>query len=207
MVVDARWAVVSISETTDLLRFPNHHHLWGFTENGPKKRKYPVSSRCVDQNALLMWAVKGKWLQRAEPQTKWAAAASANAVSWEQENEATIHTNSTKLDNRRLGKCCWSDQSRFPLQRTLQMVGLEIGLTWKHGYIPPCINGSAGVMAWGIFSWHTLGPLVLTEPHFNWSQPSSVVAFWFVHLALLMKQTIAYFIWNRAESMTVIKQI
>lgn len=29
MVVGARRAVVSISETTDLLRFPNHHHLRG----------------------------------------------------------------------------------------------------------------------------------------------------------------------------------
>ncbi len=26
----------------------------GFTDNGPKKRKYPVSSSCVDGNALLM---------------------------------------------------------------------------------------------------------------------------------------------------------
>ncbi len=25
----------------------------GFTENGPKKRKYPVSGSCVDENALL----------------------------------------------------------------------------------------------------------------------------------------------------------
>ncbi len=33
----------------------------GFTENGPKKRKYPVSSSCVDENALLMSEVRGKW--------------------------------------------------------------------------------------------------------------------------------------------------
>ncbi len=26
----------------------------GFTENGPKKIKYPVSGSCVDDNALLM---------------------------------------------------------------------------------------------------------------------------------------------------------
>ncbi len=26
----------------------------GFTENGPEKRKYPVSGSCVDENALLM---------------------------------------------------------------------------------------------------------------------------------------------------------
>ncbi len=33
----------------------------GFTENGPKKRKYPVSSSCVDENALLMSEVRGEW--------------------------------------------------------------------------------------------------------------------------------------------------
>ncbi len=30
-----------------------HNHL-GFTENGQKNRKYPVSGSCVDENALLM---------------------------------------------------------------------------------------------------------------------------------------------------------
>ncbi len=33
----------------------------GFTENGPKKRKYPVSGSCVDENALLMSEVRGEW--------------------------------------------------------------------------------------------------------------------------------------------------
>ncbi len=29
----------------------------GFTENGPKKRKYPVSGSCVDENALLIYTL------------------------------------------------------------------------------------------------------------------------------------------------------
>ncbi len=33
----------------------------GFTENGPKKRKYPVSGSRVDENALLMSEVRGEW--------------------------------------------------------------------------------------------------------------------------------------------------
>ncbi len=33
----------------------------GFTENGPKKRKYPVSGSCVDENALLISEVRGEW--------------------------------------------------------------------------------------------------------------------------------------------------
>ncbi len=33
----------------------------GFTENGPKKRKYLVSGSCVDENALLISEVRGEW--------------------------------------------------------------------------------------------------------------------------------------------------
>ncbi len=34
----------------------------GFTENGPKNIKYPVSGSCVDENALLMSEqVRGEW--------------------------------------------------------------------------------------------------------------------------------------------------
>ncbi len=49
MVVGARRAGLSISKTADLLGFSS----LGFTENDPKKRKYPVSGSCVDENALL----------------------------------------------------------------------------------------------------------------------------------------------------------
>ncbi len=43
----------------------------GFTENGPKKRKYPVSGSCVDENALLMSEVRREcadWLEMIERQ-------------------------------------------------------------------------------------------------------------------------------------------
>ncbi len=32
----------------------------GFTENGLKKRKYPVSGSCADENDLLMSEVRGE---------------------------------------------------------------------------------------------------------------------------------------------------
>ncbi len=44
----------------------------GFTENGLKKRKYPVSGSCVDENALLMSEIRGErvdWLEMIERQT------------------------------------------------------------------------------------------------------------------------------------------
>ncbi len=42
-----------------------------FTENGQKKRKYPMSGSCVDENALLMSEVRGEcadWLEMIERQ-------------------------------------------------------------------------------------------------------------------------------------------
>ncbi len=60
MVVGARWAGLSISKTADLLGF-SCTTISRFTENGPKKRKYPVSGSCVDENSLLMSEVRGEW--------------------------------------------------------------------------------------------------------------------------------------------------
>ncbi len=61
MVVGARRTGLSISETADLLDFHTQPSL-GFTENGPKKRKYPASGSCVDENVLLMSEVRGEWI-------------------------------------------------------------------------------------------------------------------------------------------------
>ncbi len=37
-----------------------------FTESGRKKRKYPVSGSCVDENELLMSEVRGEWADWSE---------------------------------------------------------------------------------------------------------------------------------------------
>ncbi len=55
MVVGVRRAGLNISKTAD---FHTQTSL-GFTENGPKKRKYPVSGSCVDEDALS--EVRGEW--------------------------------------------------------------------------------------------------------------------------------------------------
>ncbi len=57
IVVGLRRAGLSISKTADLLGF-SHTTISRFTENGPKKRKYPLSSSCVNENALLMSEVR-----------------------------------------------------------------------------------------------------------------------------------------------------
>ncbi len=59
LVVGARRARLSIYKTADLLGF-SHTTISRFTENGLKKRKYPVSGSCVDENVLLMSEVRGE---------------------------------------------------------------------------------------------------------------------------------------------------
>ncbi len=60
MVVGVRRTGLSISKTADLLGF-SRTTISRFTENGPKKRKYPASGSCVEENALLMSEVRGEW--------------------------------------------------------------------------------------------------------------------------------------------------
>ncbi len=71
MVVGARRADLSISKTADLLGF-SHTTSLGFTENGLKKRQYPVSGSCVDEKYLVdVRGQSGKgpdWLEMMERQ-------------------------------------------------------------------------------------------------------------------------------------------
>ncbi len=59
MVVGARRAGLSISKLLIYWDFSTKPSL-GFTENGPKKRKYPVSGSCVKEKALLMSEENGQ---------------------------------------------------------------------------------------------------------------------------------------------------
>ncbi len=61
MVVGVRRAGLSISKTADLLGFSHTTISIGFTENGPKKKQYPVNGSCVDENAFLISEVRGEW--------------------------------------------------------------------------------------------------------------------------------------------------
>ncbi len=58
-VVSARQAGLGISKLLIYWDFHAQPSL-GFTENGPKNRKYPVSGSCVDENALLMSEENGQ---------------------------------------------------------------------------------------------------------------------------------------------------
>ncbi len=70
----------------------------------------------------------------------------------------------------------WSDESRFLLQHSDGSVRI-----WRKEHesmAPSCLVstvGGGGVMVWGIFSWHTLVPLVPIEHRLNATAYLSIV--------------------------------
>ncbi len=73
----------------------------------------------------------------------------------------------------------WSDESRFLLQHSDGRV--RIWHKEHESMDPSCLvstvqAGGGGVMVWGIFYWHTLGPLVPIEHRLNITVYLSIVA-------------------------------
>ncbi len=91
--------------------------------------------------------------------------------------EATIHTGSPKLDNKDWKNVAWSDESRLLLRHSDGRVRI-----WRKEHEsmdPSCLVSTVqagGVMVRGMFSWHTLGPLVPIEHRLNATAYLSVVA-------------------------------
>ncbi len=87
-----------------------------------------------------------------------------------------VHQNWTIED---WNNVAWSDESRFLLQHSDGRVSI-----WRKEHEsmdPSCLvskvqAGGGGVMVWGIFSWHTLGPLVPIEHCLNTTAYLSIVA-------------------------------
>lgn len=62
-VVGAGQVGVCISGSADLLGIFTHNQLWGLAERSEKEKR---SSSCVDENASLLWEVRGEWADRLE---------------------------------------------------------------------------------------------------------------------------------------------
>ncbi len=89
---------------------------------------------------------------------------------------AQTHQNWTIKD---LKNVAWSDESRFLLRNSDSRV--RIWCKEHESMDPSCPvstvqAGGGGVMVWGIFSWHTLGPLVPVEHCLNATAYLSIVA-------------------------------
>ncbi len=89
---------------------------------------------------------------------------------------AQAHQNWTIEDCKNVA---WSDESRFLLRHSDGNVRI-----WRKEHEsmdPSCLvskvqAGGGGVMVWGIFSWHTFGPLVPIEHRLNTTAYLSIVA-------------------------------
>jgi len=80
---------------------------------------------------------------------------------------ARAHTNGTVEDWKNVA---WSDESRFLLRHSDGRV--RIWHKQNEDMDPSCLvttvqAGGGCVMVWGMFSWHTLGPLVPIGHHLN----------------------------------------
>ncbi len=90
---------------------------------------------------------------------------------------AQAHQNWTLEDWKNV---VWSDEFRFLLRHSDGRV--RIWHKEHESMDPSCLvsmvqaGGGGGVMVWGIFSWHTLGPLVPIEHRLNATAYPSIVA-------------------------------
>ncbi len=89
---------------------------------------------------------------------------------------AQAHPNWTIEDWK---KVAWSDESWFLLRHSDGRVRIwckEHERMDPSGFVSTVQAGGGGVMVWGIFSWHTLGPLVPIEHSLNATAYLSIVA-------------------------------
>uniref|UniRef100_A0A3B3RJQ1 Transposase Tc1-like domain-containing protein n=1 Tax=Paramormyrops kingsleyae TaxID=1676925 RepID=A0A3B3RJQ1_9TELE len=90
---------------------------------------------------------------------------------------ARAHQNWTVEDWKNVA---WSDESRFLLRHSKSRV--RIWRTQNENMDPSCLvttvqaAGGGGVMVWGMFSWHTLGPLVPIGHRLNATAYLSIVS-------------------------------
>ncbi len=131
MVVGARRAGLSISKTADLLGFSRT--TIGFTENGPKKRKYPVSGSCVNSNNHSLQP------RHVEPWSRWATAAEdhigCHSCQLRTGNGAYNSHRLTKIGQWKIGKTLLGLMS-LDFCCNIRMVGSEFGIknmkAWIH---------------------------------------------------------------------------
>ncbi len=113
-------------------------------------------------------------VQHVEPWSRWATAAEDHTGC----RSCQLRTGNG--DNRRLKNVAWSDVSWFLLQHSDGRV--RIWCKEHESMDPSClvsmvqVGCGGGVMVWGIFYWHTLGPLVPIEHRLNTTAYPSIVA-------------------------------
>ncbi len=121
----------------------------GFTENGQKKRKYPVSGSCVDENALLMSEVRGEWDRLVRDDRKTTVTQITTRYNQDLQNTISEHTTHRTLkqmgsSSRRPHRVpLLSDKNstrRIQFTQTHQNRTIEIGKTLPGLSLDFCCN-------------------------------------------------------------------
>ncbi len=206
MVVGARRAGLSISKTADLLGFSHTiisrvYRKWTKKEKisseqqlcgriclveilGQRRmgrlvrddRKETISQITTRYNQGMQNTISERTTRRTLKQMNYSSRRPPRVPLLSAKNRKQAHQSCTIEDWKNVA---WSDESRFLLQHSDGRV--RIWCKEHESMDPSCLvstvqAGAGGVMVWGIFSWHTLGPLVPIKHHLNTTAYQSIVA-------------------------------
>ncbi len=178
----------------------------GFTENGPKKIKYLCGQKCLvdvrgqrrmgrlvrDDRKATVTQITTRYNQGMQNNiSERTTRRTLKQMGYSSRRPHRVPLLSAKNRTRRLQfaqahqnwtiedwkNVAWSDESRFMQRQSDGRIWRKVHESMEPSFLVSTVQaGGGGVMVWGIFSWHTLGPLVPIEHCVNTTAYLSIVA-------------------------------
>ncbi len=138
-------------------------------------RKATVTQTTTRYNQGMQNTISEHTTRRTLKQMNYSSRRPHRVLLLSDKNRKQAHQNWTIEDWKNVA---WSYESRFLLQHSDDWV--RIWCKEHESMDPSClvstVQAGGGVMVWGIFSWHTLGPLVPINYNLNATAYLSIVA-------------------------------